>query len=154
MPNTLLPDVPINLNGFSPQNFNRQFNGAVPASEALARSLNVPSVHMLRKFGVPKFLGTLRRCGMSTLKESASHYGLSLILGGAEGTLGEVTSLYSKMSESYQRPDTLHNGKGDRLQGFPLNDKCALWWTFDALKEVNRPDEIDWRLIRSVRKVA
>lgn len=154
LPNTLLPDVPINLNGFSPQNFNRQFNGAVPASEALARSLNVPSVHMLRKFGVPKFLGTLRRCGMSTLKESASHYGLSLILGGAEGTLGEVTSLYTKMSESYQRPDTLHNGKGDRLQGFPLNDKCALWWTFDALKEVNRPDEIDWRLIRSVRKVA
>ncbi len=30
LPNTLLPDVPINLNGFSPQNFNRQFNGAVP----------------------------------------------------------------------------------------------------------------------------
>ena len=68
--------------------------------------------------------------------------------------MGEVASLYSKMSESYQRPDTLHNGKGDRLQGFPLNDRCALWWTFDALKEVNRPDEIDWRLIRSVRKVA
>ena len=39
--------VPVNLNGFSPQNFNREFSGAVPASEALARSLNVPSVHML-----------------------------------------------------------------------------------------------------------
>lgn len=151
LPNTLLPDVPINLNGFSPQNFNRQFNGAVPASEALSRSLNVPSVHLLRRFGVPKFLGILRRCGMSTLKASASHYGLSLILGGAEGTLGEITSMYSKMSASYQSVDTLRD---ERLKDFPLKDKCALWWTFDALKEVNRPDEMDWRLISSVKKVA
>lgn len=154
LPNTLLPDVPINLNGFSPQNFNRQFNGAVPASEALARSLNVPSVHMLRRFGVPKFLDILRKGGMTTLSQNASHYGLSLILGGAEGTLADVTSLYSKMSAAYQSADTLHNKKGDRLHGFPLLDKSALWWTFDALKEVNRPDEIDWRLVTSVKKVA
>ncbi len=51
LPNTLLPDIPMNLGGFSPQNFNRQFDGAVPASEALARSLNVPAVYMLKKFG-------------------------------------------------------------------------------------------------------
>lgn len=154
LPKTLLPDVPININGFSPQNFNREFNGAVPASEALARSLNVPSVHMLRRFGVPKFLDMLRKCGMTTLRKSASHYGLSLILGGAEGTLGDVTSMYARLSASYQSADTSHVGKGDRLHGFPLNDKCALWWTFEALKEVNRPDEMDWRLVRSIKKVA
>lgn len=154
LPNSLLPDIPINLNGFSPQNFNRQFNGAVPASEALARSLNVPAVHMLRRFGVPKFMDILKRSGMTSLNKSASHYGLSLILGGAEGTLGDVTSIYSKMSASYQRTDTSQTKKGDRLHGFPLNDKSALWWTFDALKEVNRPDEIDWRLVSSVKKVA
>ena len=44
LPRTLLPDVPMNLGGFAPQNFDRQFYGAVPASEALARSLNVPAV--------------------------------------------------------------------------------------------------------------
>ena len=154
LPNTLLPDVPININGFSPQNFNRQFYGAVPASEALARSLNVPSVHLLRRFGVAKFLDILRKCGMTTLKGSASHYGLSLILGGAEGTLGDITSIYSKLSASYQSADTTHTSKGDRLHNFPLKDKCALWWTFDALKEVTRPDEIDWRLIGSIKKVA
>ncbi len=154
LPNTLLPDVPININGFSPQNFNRQFNGAVPASEALARSLNVPSVHMLRRFGVPKFLDLLRKCGMTTLQKSASHYGLSLILGGAEGTLGDVTAMYARLSESYQDTDNSQTGKSDRLHGFPLTDKSALWWTFEALKEVNRPDEIDWRLVTSVKKVA
>lgn len=154
LPNTLLPDVPVNINGFSPQNFNRRFDGAVPASEALTRSLNVPSVHMLRRFGVPKFLDLLRRCGMTTLDRSASHYGLSLILGGAEGTLGDVTTLYARLSASYQSADTSHTGKGDRLHGFPLTDKSALWWTFDALKEVNRPDEMDWRLVGSIKKVA
>ncbi len=154
LPKTLLPDVPININGFSPQNFNRRFDGAVPASEALTRSLNVPSVHMLRRFGVPKFLDLLRRCGMTTLDKSASHYGLSLILGGAEGTLGDVTTMYARLSASYQSADTSHTGKNDRLHGFPLTDKSALWWTFDALKEVNRPDEMDWRLVGSIKKVA
>ena len=154
LPKTLLPDVPVNINGFSPQNFNRRFDGAVPASEALTRSLNVPSVHMLRRFGVPKFLDLLRRCGMTTLHGSASHYGLSLILGGAEGTLGDVTTMYARLSASYQSADTSHTGKGDRLHGFPLTDKSALWWTFDALKEVNRPDEMDWRLVGSIKKVA
>ncbi len=154
LPNTLLPDIPVNLNGFSPQNFNRRFNGAVPASEALARSLNVPSVHMLRRYGVPRFLDILKKCGMTSLDKSASHYGLSLILGGAEGTLLDVTTAYSKLSASYQSADTSHVGRDDRLHGFPLKDKSALWWTFDALKEVNRPDEMDWRLIGSIRKVA
>lgn len=148
LPNTLLPDIPVNLNGFSPQNFNRQFGGAVPASEALSRSLNVPSVHMLRRFGVPKFLDILRKCGMTTLPRSAAHYGLSLILGGGEGSLLEVTSLYAKMSATYQ------DCPGWVPEKFPLTDKCALWYTLDALKEVNRPDEMDWHLVRSVKKVA
>ena len=145
LPNTLLPDIPVNINGFSPQNFNRQFAGAVPASEALVRSLNVPAVHMLRKYGVSKFLDILRKCGISTLPKSASHYGLSLILGGGEATLMDIARMYAGMSASYQ---------GCAPDGFPLTDKCALWWTIDALKEVNRPDEIDWHLIGSVKKVA
>lgn len=66
----------------------------------------------------------------------------------------DVTDVYARMSASYQCTDAREfKGKG-WLHGFPLTDKCALWWTFDALKEVNRPDEIDWHLIGSVRKIA
>ncbi|MDT3357701.1 MAG: penicillin-binding protein 1C [Bacteroidota bacterium] len=144
LPTTILPDIPININGFSPQNFDRKFSGAVHADEALARSLNVPAVHMLRTHGVPKFLDLLRSCGMSTLSRPASYYGLSLILGGAEGSLVDITRMYAGLSRSYQTPDST----------FALNDKAAIWHTFEALKEVNRPDEIDWHLIRSVRRIA
>lgn len=148
LPHTLLPDIPVNINGFSPQNFDMQFSGAVPASEALARSLNVPAVHMLRSFGVPRFHALLRGAGMTTLTRDPSVYGLSLILGGAEGTLGEITSAYAAMSAMYQGEKWISD------RGFPLHDRVSLYYTFDALKEVNRPDEMDWRMISSVRKVA
>ena len=144
LPRTLLQDTPVNLNGFSPQNFDLQFHGAVPAAEALARSLNVPAVHLLRAYGAPRFLDLLREAGLSTLNRSASDYGLSLILGGGEGTLLDITNAYTGMVRSYDGLD----------RDSPFRDRIALWYTFEALKEVNRPDEIDWKLIRSVRKAA
>ena len=98
LPHTLLPDIPININGFAPQNFSQQFEGAVPASEALARSLNIPTVTMLQRYGVPKFYNFLKQAGISTLTRPASHYGLSLILGGAEGTLWDITCAYTDMA--------------------------------------------------------
>jgi len=143
LPRTLLPDVPVNLSGFAPQNFDRQFYGAVPAAEALARSLNVPSVFLLRMYGVPKFHALLQEMGLSTLTHEAGHYGLSLILGGGEARLFEVTRAYASIVRTYYG-----------LESGPLHDPMALWYTFEALKEVNRPDELDWRLIRSVRKAA
>ncbi|MCR4864048.1 MAG: penicillin-binding protein 1C [Bacteroidales bacterium] len=144
LPRTLIWDTPVNLNGFTPQNFDLQFHGAVPAAEALARSLNVPAVHLLRAYGAPRFLELLRQAGLSTMTRSASDYGLSLILGGSEGTLMDITQAYANMVRQYQGLET----------DSPFKDKIALWYTFEALKEVNRPDEIDWKLIQSVRKVA
>lgn len=139
LPRTLLPDIPVNLGGFAPQNFDKQYYGAVPADEALARSLNVPAVFLLRQYGVPKFHALLRSAGLSTLTQAPEHYGLSLILGGAEGRLAEVTAAYQRFF----------------VADAPQNDSwAARWYTFEALKEVNRPDELDWRLIRSVRKAA
>ena len=135
LPRTLLPDIPVNLSGFAPQNFDHQYYGAVPANEALARSLNIPAVFLLQEFGVPKFLDVLRKCNVTTLENDASHYGLSLILGGGECRLYEVVRMYSNMA--VEVPESL-----------------PAWYTIEALKEVNRPDELDWRLIRSVRKAA
>ena len=146
LPETLLPDVPVNLGGFAPQNFDRQFYGAVHASEALARSLNVPAVFLLRSYGVPRFHELLQRSGLTTLGKDASYYGLSLILGGGEGRLDEITRAYSGLVRTY-----CHS---ERSEESPIQDKIALWYTFEALKEVNRPDELDWRLISSVRKAA
>ena len=157
LPHTLLPDVPVNINGFAPQNFSRQFEGAVPASEALARSLNIPAVHLLQQYGVPKFHELLRQAGLTTLHRPPSHYGLSLILGGAEATLWDVTSLYAKMGRSLlglpqTTPHLLasETAEGDGNFFHP----GGTWQVFNALTEVNRPEEIDWKSIPSMRPVA
>ncbi|WP_229032262.1 penicillin-binding protein 1C [Bacteroides nordii] len=162
LPHTLLPDIPININGFAPQNFSQQFEGAVPASEALARSLNIPTVTMLQRYGVPKFYNFLKQTGISTLTRPASHYGLSLILGGAEGTLWDITCAYTDMTRclkgldktdcSLLLSDSAHNASS--VVPTSSFSPCAVWQTFEAIKEVNRPEEIDWRTIPSMQTIA
>ena len=158
LPDMLLPDVPVNINGFTPQNFSMQFEGAVPASEALARSLNIPAVTMLQRYGVPKFHSFLQQIGLKTINRSSSHYGLSLILGGAEATLWDVTNAYAMMGRSLlQLPQTscsLLLPTSRITESTDPFQPGAVWQTFDALKEVNRPEEIDWKSIPSMQPIA
>ena len=98
LPGTLIKDTPYNYNNFSPHNFNRTFDGAVPASEVISRSLNVPSVRMLEQYGAPRFLELLQEMGFHTITRDADHYGLSLILGGAEITLEDLVGAYCDMA--------------------------------------------------------
>lgn len=174
LPDMLLPDIPININGFTPQNFSLQYEGAVPASEALARSLNIPAVTMLQRYGVPKFHNFLQQTGFKTITRSSSHYGLSLILGGAEATLWDVTNAYAQMGRSLiPHPDSKLSekkeagiiiAKGEEKEENETTrkstqknfiwDKGAVWQTLDALKEVNRPEEIDWKSIPSMQTIA
>ena len=146
LPQMLLSDIPTDFGGFAPKNYNGTFQGAVPADDAIAQSLNVPCVGMLKDYGVMKFVETLKDCGITTF--NASEYGLSVILGGAEVNLLEITKLYADMAASYQAVDSTANGS------FPLNDKVALYHTFEAMRKVNRPDQLDWRRVCSVQNVA
>ena len=96
---------------------------------------------------------------MTTLTRSPDDYGLSLILGGAEGRLFEVTEIYARMAHILAYPGNDVTGNSPHIEAgmdadFPLTDLESIWWTMDALKDVNRPDEMDWRQISSVRKVA
>lgn len=171
LPDMLLPDIPININGFTPQNFSLQYEGAVPASEALARSLNIPAVTMLQRYGVPKFHNFLLQTGFKTITRPSSHYGLSLILGGAEATLWDVTNAYAQMGRTLvpdlspilskekeakiteAKDEEEKEGKETARHTY-IWDKGAVWQTFNALKEVNRPEEIDWKSIPSMQTIA
>lgn len=166
LPDMLLPDIPININGYTPQNFSMQYEGAVPASEALARSLNIPAVTMLQKYGVPKFHNFLQQTGFRTITRPSSHYGLSLILGGAEATLWDVTNPYAQMGRALTpnlSPELtkekeagiiIKEEENKTVQHEYIWDKGAVWQTFNALKEVNRPEEIDWKSIPSMQTIA
>lgn len=160
LPTELLPDIPINVGGFSPKNFSLQNDGAVHADEALARSLNVPSVVSLRRYGVPKFYDFLKKAGITTLNRSADHYGLSLILGGGEGTLWDIAGVYADLAHAVvplspqRREFRLIRGRDVACNVSTVFDGGAAWLTLQALTNVNRPEEIDWQFIPSVRRVA
>ena len=98
LPTTLVKDTPYNYNNFQPHNFARTFDGAVPADQVIQRSLNVPSVRMLEQYGVPRFLELLQSMGFDTITRDADHYGLSLILGGAEISLQNLVRAYAAMA--------------------------------------------------------
>ena len=159
LPHTLLPDIPVNFSGFSPQNFNLQFEGAAPASEAIIRSLNVPCVDLLKQYSVPKFYTLLKNMGLTTLTKPSSYYGLSLILGGSEATLYEVTQAYSNMARTLlELPNSNlieEMGKEKEQTAKDANySRGAVWQLFESIKNVYRPEEIDWKNLISMQNIA
>jgi len=172
LPHSLVPDIPTKFGGYTPKNFAKEFDGAVHASEALYRSLNVPAVIMLRDYGTPKLHSLLRKLKLSTLTNSPEHYGLSLILGGAEATLWDLGNAYLNMARSlkfyeangfaydeydasgahYILSDTLaaHAKRAGHILG-----AGAIWNTFEALRNVKRPyQEWGWEDFESSAQVA
>lgn len=174
LPNTLIPDVPTQIGSFMPMNFDKNYAGAVPAQKALYQSLNVPAVKMLQDYGVPRFRNKLMEIGMNSLDKSAEHYGLSLILGGAEVSMFELATIYTSMSRSlnhFYNLSSIYDQYDWRTPHFIFSDTikpdqhvlekkgplsaASIWFTFDAMRKVNRPDELaGWESFASSEKVA
>lgn len=160
LPTMLFPDVPTYYRDFTPQNYNRTFDGAVPADRVVERSLNVPSVRMLDKYGRENFLSLVRGLGFRTIDRSADHYGLSLILGGAEITLWDLTAAYMLMAAKLGGQETIRRPHYDASSAetvaagdIPLS-RGALWLMFEAISRVTRPEEEgEWQYFASSKKI-
>ncbi|MBO6607679.1 penicillin-binding protein 1C [Psychroserpens sp.] len=173
LPNTLITDVPSQFGNYTPENFNKNYDGVVPASRALARSLNVPSVRMLRSFGLDRFHGYLKQLELKDLKHSANHYGLSLILGGAESNLWDLCKGYAALSSTLNHysetsseyftneivePIYLASESvnfGSISQDKVVFDAASIYLTYDSLKKVNRPEgDENWEFFDASKEVA
>ncbi|VUD59251.1 Penicillin-binding protein 1C [Thalassocella blandensis] len=163
LPNTLVEDIPTNYRGFTPENYDHQYRGVVAANQALSRSLNIPAVRMLHQYGISRFYDDLQRMGMSTLFRPSEEYGLSLILGGAEGNLQELTQIYAQLMNSARQgtrgwkhatPKILRDDTPAANQPFVLQQGAA-WLTLDALLHVKRPGtESLWQEFSSSQSIA
>lgn len=96
-PTTILADVPINFAAagkpYAPHNFDLKHRGPVTMRQALAMSLNIPSVQALYLAGVHDAIALARQMGFTTLTDP-DRYGLSLVLGGGEVRLVDEVSAY------------------------------------------------------------
>jgi penicillin-binding protein 1C len=173
LPASLIEDVPIQIGSYGPKNFNLNYDGLVPANQAIARSLNVPAVKMLIDYGPAKFHYRLKQLGFKNFTKPTTHYGLSLILGGGEANLWDVASAYSSMgrallnysntrnkystnnyrSLSYLKNNAEENNKA--TQKSDLLNASSLWYTFSAMTELIRPqDYVGWMQFLSKNKIA
>ena len=94
-PKTVITDVAVNYQGYSPENYDKKFNGYVSMEYALEHSLNIPAVKSLRMLGKDKMIEKLADCHFQQVKKDQQKLGLSLILGGCGATLEELTGMYS-----------------------------------------------------------
>ena len=184
LPSTLVSDIPLNINGFTPQNYNKTFYGAVPARQAVTRSLNVPLVRMLSQYNTGRFMSLLKSLGITTLRFSEEHYGASLILGGAEGSLWDISGMYASLSRTLghyrlyngkYNPDDIHPLRllpveketaasitapvssvlDNRLTDNHLLSYASLYFMTEAMSALNRPEEeADWQQFSSMKRVA
>jgi len=98
-PETILWDVETNFGKFGgedyiPRNYDNKFRGPVNLRNALAQSINVPSVKLLYLTGIKESIETAKKMGITTLNKPESWYGLSLVLGGGEVKLLDMVSAY------------------------------------------------------------
>ncbi|HAE21869.1 MAG TPA: penicillin-binding protein 1C [Spirochaetaceae bacterium] len=166
-PSRLVPDIPTRVGSYSPENNLKSYAGAARADEALARSLNVPFVRLLRGYGVERFASLLKRQGFTTLKRAPADYGLTLILGGAEATLVDAVGAYAHLARialgQEPKPGAQFSGihwRADEpaatgsLAQAPFS-RGAAYLTLDALTKLGRPaDEASWQEYASSLKVA
>lgn len=178
LPGTLIPDIPTNYSGYTPKNFSFTYDGAVPAKRALSKSLNIPAVRMLQQYGLERFHYYLKKFGMTTINHPADYYGLSLILGGAEGNLWDITGIFCSLArilkhyhysngyyfESDLKSPNYFIGLSSELKpdetkhtltGYNPVNAGSIWLTFQSLIEVNRPEtETGWKHFNSSDHVA
>lgn len=161
-PYSLLPDIPTHYKGYTPQNYIQSFAGAVPANKCLAKSLNIPAVRLLEKVELNNFYQKLKSLEISTLNQSAQHYGLSLVLGGAETNLWDLNKAFRKMAWYLNQIETPIKYPPISLTlekvTIPFSsdfEQGAINLTFNSMLEVIRPgDESSWKVFNNSRKVA
>lgn len=90
---------------YMPENYDGKYRGPVSMRSAIAMSLNIPSVKTLYLAGVPDSLETAKRMGITSLG-AASQYGLTLVLGGGEVSLLELTGGYGVFANDGVRNPT------------------------------------------------
>jgi penicillin-binding protein 1C len=175
LPKTLIADVPTQIGGYSPQNYDMGYDGAIQADKALSRSLNIPAVKMLQSYKYQRFYDKLKQLGFTTLNKPADHYGLSLILGGSEVTMWDLARTYMGMARTlnhfneykgrynphdYDEPLYINEQRDKRFDQFETEvnsviDHGSIWNAFNAMEELMRPGEEGlWEQFSSSQRLA
>jgi 1A family penicillin-binding protein len=109
---------------YSPENYDSKYLGPITFRDALAQSRNVPAVKVLYLAGINQALDIAKRFGITSLTDK-NRYGLTLVLGGGEVSLLELTGAYSVFANDGIKSDLvtilkIEDNKGKTLEEWKL----------------------------------
>lgn len=115
---------------YSPVNYDGVFNGPMTFRNALAQSVNVPAVKVLYLAGLKDSLRTAKDMGIKSLTD-INRYGLTLVLGGGEVSLLDMTSAYGVFANSGVRNEPvgilkIEDGNGNVIEEFSQRNERVL----------------------------
>ena len=147
LPHECIKDIPSNFNGFIPKNFDRKFRGVIPMDQMVSKSLNVPAVRILNYVGMESFHYLLKKdLRLSFINSNPNYHGLSVILGGAESNIWEMSKIYKGLVRNYHQYPNAYNeikclqDENEEDHTFSYHPNAA-WHTLNAMQSVNRPEE-------------
>ncbi len=144
---TTVEDIPCEIKGYAPQNFDKKFRGKITIETALLYSLNIPAVKIIDEYEVKNFVDKLVKLNFKQIKKDKDKLGHSVILGGCGATLEEITQMYTAFANIGKFKNLeLHNTTKNR----PLTHKkepsmdmvspAAAYMVTETLSNLTRPD--------------
>ncbi|MFA6397868.1 MAG: PBP1A family penicillin-binding protein [Candidatus Paceibacterota bacterium] len=115
---------------YMPDDFDNKYRGPMTFRSALAESINIPAVKVLYLTGIDNSIKTAREMGIKTLGEG-KQYGLTLVIGGGEVTLLDMTSAYSVFANEGVKNSTqsilkIEDASGNVLEEYQPNPQEVL----------------------------
>lgn len=106
---------------YSPQNYDNAYRGPMTIKDALAQSINIPAVKALYLVGINDAIKTAREMGIKTLTDP-SRYGLTLVIGGGEVKLLDLTNAYSVFANNGKHTEPVAVLKVENISGEVLEE--------------------------------
>lgn len=154
-PKMMLNDVAVSYDGYAPENYDKNFNGAVTMEYALEHSLNIPSVRSLRQLGKDQLVNTLMEARFKQIKKDQRKLGLSMILGGCGATLEELTGLFAAFAHEGKFSPLRFTKDSATPSSLQLISPASSYLITDILSKVNRPDfPLNWTATEHMPKIA
>jgi penicillin-binding protein 1C len=137
-PQSVLRDGPVAFSAYSPENFDGRFAGPLPATEALARSRNIPALLVAAKLDRPSFYQFLTGAGVD-LPRPEDHYGLGLVLGTGEVSMEEVATLFAALGNGGSLRPLRRRADDPAAPPMRVLSEEAAWLTVEMLAQNPRP---------------
>lgn len=139
-PRSVISDVPVDYAGYRPENYFGNYNGNITIEYALATSLNIPAVKILDQLSVPVFVDKLKQAQFAQIKKTGDQLGLSVILGGCDVKLEELTALYAAFANQGQYTSLRWRKNDAVIFKKQLVSPTAAYLVNQILTQLQRPD--------------